>query len=154
MEDNYFASVGAIIIKDNDVLLVRHTYGDAKMKLLNPSGYLNYGELPYEALKREVFEETGAVIEPKGLLAVRCGAKDWWLTFLADYISGIIRTDESENNEVLFMPIDKALKHPDVTDSTKILIKLTKKQKVYTTNDEYSLLLSKYGIMFSADDTT
>ena len=34
MSDNYFASVGAIVIKNNQVLLVRHTYGSAKGKLL------------------------------------------------------------------------------------------------------------------------
>jgi len=54
MEDNRFASVGAIVFRDNDILLVRHTYGRAAGKLLNPSGFIKQGELPYEALKREV----------------------------------------------------------------------------------------------------
>ena len=150
MEDNYFASVGAIILNQNDVLLVRHTYGDAKGKLVNPSGYIKQGELPYDALKREVQEETGAEIEIKGLLAIRCGVKDWWLTFLADYISGELCSNVNENNEVLFISLNEALNHPDVSDSTKILLKLAKDQKILTINNEYARLLSKYGIMFSS----
>ena len=82
MEDNRFASVGAIVLRNDEVLLVRHTYGAAAGKLLNPSGAIKHGEMPYEALKREVLEETGIEINPKGLLAVRCG----WRKGLVDYI--------------------------------------------------------------------
>ena len=59
MEDNNFASVGAIVLWNNEVLLVRHTYGAAAGKFLCPSGYIKHGEMPYDALKREIFEETG-----------------------------------------------------------------------------------------------
>ena len=87
MDDNYFASVGAIVLREESVLLVRHTYGSSAGQLLNPSGYIKHGELPYEAVKREILEETGVEIYPKGLLTVRCARKDWWLVFLADYIT-------------------------------------------------------------------
>ena len=149
MEDNYFASVGAIVFRGDEVLLVRHTYGAAEGKLLNPSGYIKYGEMPYDALKREVLEETGIEINPVGLLSVRCGIKDWWLVFLADYVSGTPRSDCEENNEVLFMPCEVAINHPDVTDAVKILLELAKKDKIFTANEEYAKLLSKYGVMFS-----
>ena len=149
MEDNYFASVGAIVLRNDEVLLVRHTYGDAAGKLLNPSGFIKHGEMPYEALKREILEETGIEIIPKGLLAVRCGVKDWWLIFLADYGSGNPRSDNEENSEVLFMPCEEAMNHPDVTVSVKILLELAKEQRCFTVNDEYSRVMSKYGIMFS-----
>ena len=121
MEDNRFASVGAIVFRDNEVLLVRHTYGRAAGKLLNPSGFIKQGEIPYEALKREVLEETGIEINIQGLLAVRCSVNNWWLIFLADYFSGEPRSDKNENNEVLFMAKDEALSNPDVTGATKIL---------------------------------
>jgi len=149
MDDNCFASVGAIVMQNDEVLLVRHTYGDAAGKLLNPSGYIKYGEMPYDALRREILEETGVNINPNGLLSVRCSTKDWWLVFLAEYISGTPCSDKNENYEVLFMPCDEALIHPDVTKSTKILIKLAKEKRIFTINHEYEKLLSVYGMMFS-----
>jgi len=149
MEDNYFASVGAIVLRNDEVLLVRHTYGDAIGKLLNPSGYMRHGEMPYDALKREVLEETGIEIAPKGLLTVRCSEKDWWLVFLADYVSGTPRSDGHENSEALFMPCDEATYHPDVTSAVKILLELAKKEKLLTPNEDYARVLSKYGVMFS-----
>ena len=54
--DNYSLSVGVIVIKDSKVLLVKHNYGSANGKYLNPGGFLKDGELPEEAAVREVFE--------------------------------------------------------------------------------------------------
>ncbi len=117
---------------------------------MNPSGFVKHGELPYEALKREVMEETGVAIEPKGLLAVRCSQKDWWLVFLADYVSGTPRSDNKENSEALFMPCDEALARPDITDATKTLIGLAKKGQLLTLNEAYASLPSSEGrVMFS-----
>jgi len=93
--------------------------------------------MPYEALKREVLEETGIEIDIKGLLAVRCAVKDWWLIFLAEYISGTPRSDNQENSECFFMPCEEATNHPDITDATRILIGLAKKQNLLVLNDEY-----------------
>ena len=63
MIDNYNFSVGCIVRKENQVLLVRHTYGGAKGKLLIPGGFCHKNELPEEAAIREVFEETSIVAE-------------------------------------------------------------------------------------------
>ena len=60
--DNYSLSVGVIVIKDSKVLLVKHNYGSANGKYLNPGGFLKDGELPEEAAVREIFEETGVKI--------------------------------------------------------------------------------------------
>ena len=150
MDDNRFASVGAIVLRNNEVLLVRHTYGGAAGQLLNPSGYIKQGEMPLEALKREILEETGVEINPLGLLAVRCSIKDWWLVFLADYVTGEPRSDGCENNEALFMPCDEAICHKDITDATKTLIKLAKDKKLMVINEEYSMIPSSNGrMMFS-----
>ena len=150
MEDNRFAAVGAIVLRNDEVLLVRHTYGGAAGKLLNPSGCIKHGEMPYDALKREILEETGVEINPKGLLAVRCSMKDWWLVFLAEYVSGTPRPDNHETSEAFFMPCDEAINHPDITDATRTLIKLAKKHKLLLLNDEYSAFPSSNGrVMFS-----
>lgn len=85
MSDNSFASVGAIVFRDDKVLLVRQTFGSAKGKLLNPGGRLQHGEMPEDAAKREVFEETGVTAEPLGVLAVRCSPG--YMVFLCRHVS-------------------------------------------------------------------
>ena len=45
MNDNYSFSVGCMVRKKNQVLLVRHTYGNAKGKLLIPGGFCHENEL-------------------------------------------------------------------------------------------------------------
>lgn len=59
-------SIGAIIKKDGKVLMldrVNPPYGWAM-----PSGHIEAGESPEEALRREVFEETGLKVEDYRLL--------------------------------------------------------------------------------------
>ena len=123
--DNNFASVGVIVKRENKVLLVRHTYGSANGKLLNPGGFLQTGEMPFDAAIREVLEETGVNINPIGFLGIRCEAKCWYMIILAEYISGEPRADEKENCEALFMDIDEALSHSAVTNTAKKLIALS-----------------------------
>jgi len=78
MADNMLASVSGIVIRDNKVLLVRHSYGLAKGLLAIPGGFLSKGEMPNVALEREILEETGIVALTKNLLAMRFSNKDWW----------------------------------------------------------------------------
>ena len=60
---NWGQSVAGVAIKDNKVLLARHTYGNGKGMLIIPGGYVNYGETPQQALKREYMEETKIEVE-------------------------------------------------------------------------------------------
>ena len=129
MEDNNFASIGAIVLRENKILLVRHTYGAAKGKLLNPGGMIQQGELPTDAVKREVLEETGIIVNPVGMLSIRCAPNGWYMVFLAEYVSGEPECDGNETSEALFMDCDELLQRDDVTDTVKTLlnIALTKK---------------------------
>lgn len=120
--DNYSLSVGVIVIKESKVLLVKHNYGSANGKYLNPGGYLKDGELPEEAAVREIFEETGVKIFPIGMIAIRCRCNEWYMVFKADYVSGEPQANPEENDEAVFMDIDKALSNPLVTDTAKTLI--------------------------------
>lgn len=65
-----FGIVGAIIEKDGKILLVKETKASAKGKWSHPAGWLEVGENPTEAVKREVKEETGFDFEPKNILGV------------------------------------------------------------------------------------
>lgn len=119
---NWGQSVGGVVLRENEVLLVRHTYGAGKGKLIIPGGYVNMKETPQEALKREVFEETKIVAEPVKLVGIRFNLKDWYAVFLMDYINGIPDSDNRENSEALFMDINEAVKSPDVPDLTRVIL--------------------------------
>ncbi|MFT3952070.1 MAG: NUDIX hydrolase [Oscillospiraceae bacterium] len=119
---NWCQSVTAVVIRDGKVLLARHTYGSGAGKLIVPGGYLNFGETPQEALQREYLEETGVVIAPRNVIAVRFNAHDWYVAFSADYVSGEARSDGDENSEVVWMDTNEALLRDDVANLTKKLI--------------------------------
>ena len=55
--------VGAIIIKDNQVLLSQRKGSHASGTFGSLGGHLEYGESPTEALKREAMEELGIELE-------------------------------------------------------------------------------------------
>ena len=119
---NWSQSVTAVVIRDGKVLLARHTYGPGKGLLIVPGGYLNYGEMPQEAIVREYLEETGVLIRPGELIGMRFNTKDWYAAFRAEYVSGEPRSDHDENSEALWVDITEALTREDVPDLTKKLI--------------------------------
>lgn len=120
---NWSQSVAGIVIKDNKVLLARHTYGDGKGLLIIPGGYVEYGESPQEAVKREFLEETNIIVEPKKIIGIRFNQHDWYVVFSAEYISGEASSDNDENSEVVWVDISDALQQDDIPDLTKTLIK-------------------------------
>jgi ADP-ribose pyrophosphatase YjhB (NUDIX family) len=65
-----FGVVGAIIEKDGKILLVRETKEVAKNQWNHPAGWIEVGENPIEAVKREVKEETGFDFTPTYILGV------------------------------------------------------------------------------------
>lgn len=123
MNDNYCLSVGCIVRKNNQVLLVRHTYGGAKGKLLIPGGFCHENELPEEAAVREVFEEANITAEVKRMLGIRCDRKTWYMLFEMDYVDGIPTSDMDENSEALFCEISEALTRDDCTEMTKVSLR-------------------------------
>lgn len=116
-------SVAAVVLRDSKVLLGRHTYGDGKGCLILPGGYINIGEAVEEAVVRETQEETGVLVRPTGLVGVRTNAKDWYLIFRTEYVSGEARPCDKENSEILWMDIAEALAHDDVPELTKWAIR-------------------------------
>jgi 8-oxo-dGTP diphosphatase len=121
-EDNWCQSVGGVVLRGNEVLLVRHTYGAGKGKLIIPGGYVKLNETPQDALRREILEETTIVAEPAKLVGVRFNLKDWYAVFLMDYVEGTPNSDNKENSEALFMDITEAVKSPEVPDLTRVIL--------------------------------
>ena len=60
---NWQQSVTGVVIREGKVLLARHTYGAGKGRLIVPGGYVEQGETPQDAVRREIWEETGLVVE-------------------------------------------------------------------------------------------
>jgi 8-oxo-dGTP diphosphatase len=62
--------VGAIIVEDSRVVLVRRAHPPLQAEWSIPGGVLEVGELVREAAIREAREETGLTVEPVELLGV------------------------------------------------------------------------------------
>ena len=103
--------------------MVKHSYGAAKGKYLIPGGFSEEGELPQQTAKREVFEETGVVVEASDLVAVRFTKQEVWCIFRAEYIEGEPTSDHIENEEALFMSISELLVSEKVVETTKEIVR-------------------------------
>lgn len=101
MEYNRKLSASCVVIRDDKVLLVKHTYGAAKGKYLILGGFSENGELPQKTAEREVLEETGVSVKANELLAVRFTEQEVWCIFRAEYVEGEPVSDNGENEEVL-----------------------------------------------------
>lgn len=123
MENNRKLSGSGIVIHEDKVLLVKHTYGAVKGKYLIPGGFSEDGELPQQTAEREVLEETGVCVQATDLVAVRFTPEEVWCIFKADYVSGEPRSDGQENDAAVFMPIAEALTSDVVVETTKELIR-------------------------------
>ena len=134
---NWGQSVTGVVIKDGKVLLARHTYGSGKDMLIIPGGYVNLGETPQEALKREFMEETGITVEAADIIGIRFNMHDWYVAFRAEYVSGEAVTDHDENSEVLWLEIEEALARNDVPELTKELISSAVSEKKGLCYQEY-----------------
>jgi 8-oxo-dGTP diphosphatase len=115
-------TVSGVVIRDKNILLVRHTYGFNKDKLHIPGGYVAYGEMPRCAALREIREETGIISEVDKLIAIRFAPKNWWAVFALNYKTGESIADGKEIKESIFLDIQQALKKDDVTETSKHLI--------------------------------
>ena len=62
--------VGAIIVSDGKILLLKENHLPDKGKWNIPAGKLDYGENPVDGVKREVYEEAGLKFTPKRILGL------------------------------------------------------------------------------------
>ncbi|MBQ3049267.1 MAG: NUDIX hydrolase [Oscillospiraceae bacterium] len=135
MNNSYYTVCGIVDISEK-ILLVRHTYGNAKDRILLPGGYVQENELPTVAVEREIFEETGIVSKAKSLIAMQFKSNQWCAIFVMDYISGIAKSDGFENSEVLLLTAEEALQRPDITNMSREILKayITKHQELTKSN--------------------
>lgn len=93
--------VAAVIIKEEKVLLIRHTK-DGKKYWLLPGGGVDYGEDLVTSLKRELSEELSIEIDVRDILHVSDSISPNGdrhivnIYFICDYISGEIKLGDEE----------------------------------------------------------
>jgi len=120
------ASVSAIICDDRHVLLVKRRRNPFKGTWMFPSGFVDLGEHPDEALSREIKEETGLALQRSHLLGVFQSEDDpreygHFVFFYTVAVSrGAIQTDPSENEDIRWFAIEA------VNESVEIAWKLHK----------------------------
>lgn len=127
MNNKYYTVCGIIEI-EGKVLLVRHTYGNAKDRILLPGGFVQENELPTVAVEREILEETGVAAKAKSIIAMQFKPEQWCAVFVMDYISGTPKSDGLENSEVLLLAPEETVNRDDITNmSREILMAYTTK---------------------------
>ncbi|HXQ38233.1 MAG TPA: NUDIX domain-containing protein [Anaerolineales bacterium] len=112
-------AAGVIFDPDNKILLVKSTYQRFHPWGL-PGGSLDYGESPEDAVKREVWEETGLHVQIKRLLLVKTWSPDRvGLYYLCEITGGKIHPTD-EVSEADYFSLDAL---PDVRSLDVDLIK-------------------------------
>ena len=107
---NPIPAAGAIIVKDDQVLLVKRAHPPRIGWWCFPAGFMEWNEHPEQTALREVHEETGLEIRLTSFFEVYSGDDDprtnaILLLYLADIIGGELQaSDDAE--EVAFFPLD------------------------------------------------
>ncbi len=131
--------VGGIVIHEGRVLLVKVTYGHQGWIL--PGGYVRLTETIGDAVRREVLEETGLVVEPLELVSVRSriteGRNDLYATFLVKVVSGELKPDGKEVVEARYFTLTEMEDRKDVPKLNPCIIRhvLELKKPRFTLSD-------------------
>lgn len=122
--------VGAIIFRDNNVLLVRRGKEPALGKWTIPGGLVELGESLEDAVKREVMEEVGLTVDVKDLVVVLDrvfpdseGQIEYHYVLL-DFLCDAGPQEPhpaSDVSECIFVPIDRFFDY-DLTEGTAEVI--------------------------------
>ncbi len=113
--------VGAVVLKDASVLLVRQTYGELEGKWSIPWGYIDNNETPDQAVLRETLEEGGIIAELDGLLGIQNhrhtnGDLRLYLLFLCRHVDGEPTPDGHETDDVRYFTLDDLMADVDTID--------------------------------------
>lgn len=118
--------VGVLLLKDDQILLVKRAMMPQAGKWSIPAGYLDYGEDPKLTATREVFEETGLKVEITDIFdiyhnqeAVKDGGASVFILYQAHLAGGDLKAGD-DADEVGFFPFSDL---PDIAfNSTKDVI--------------------------------
>nr|WP_232058210.1 NUDIX hydrolase [Cohnella abietis] len=107
---SYSIGVGALVVKDDKVLLVRRAQEPGKGKWTNPGGYIEQLEPIEETIRREVLEESGIEAVVRSIVALRDLPKsihNLYVAFSMDYVSGEPTPDGFEVDAAGFYSLEE-----------------------------------------------
>lgn len=118
--------VGVLLLKDDQILLVRRAMMPQAGKWSIPAGYLDYGEDPKLTAAREVFEETGLEVQITDVFdiyhnpeAIDDGGASVFILYRAHLVGGDLKAGD-DADDVDFFPSDDL---PDIAfNSTQDVI--------------------------------
>ena len=147
---NYSVGVGALIVKDGKVLLVRRAQEPGKGYWTNPGGYIEQNELIHDTIRREVQEEAGVDAVVKGIVAVRDQPRtihNVYIAFSMDYVSGEPTPDGYEVDAAGFFSLEE-MASMNVAGFTQWLISigLQSEGKGLTADKQEIAPLNTYGL--------
>jgi ADP-ribose pyrophosphatase YjhB (NUDIX family) len=96
---SYSVGVGALVMKEDKLLLVRRAQEPGKGYWTNPGGYIEQLEPIDRTIEREVLEEAGIQATVKGVVALRDqprGIHNVYIAFDMDYVGGEPTPDQVE----------------------------------------------------------
>ena len=108
-----FSAAGAVIMKDDQVLMVKRKNEPYKGTWMFPAGFVEYGEHPEETVVREIREETGLKIADVHLIKILQNPDDprapghFGFFYLVDSFEGKLVTEESEVTDIGWFSIKK-----------------------------------------------
>ncbi len=102
-------AVAVLIKKNGQVLLVQRLFDPAKGRWTMPSGFVDAGEDPVEAARRECLEETGFMIGNVQLLDVlysqeHARGASILIVYRADILSGVLKPGDDADHAAFFNP--------------------------------------------------
>ena len=113
---SFTIGVGGVVFENNEALLVKLTYGHKGWVL--PGGYVKSTETIGQAIKREVYEETGLEVQPTEIVAVRSriieDRSDIYVAFLVKVLGGKLQPDHAEISDIRYFPLAEMEKRDDV----------------------------------------
>jgi ADP-ribose pyrophosphatase YjhB (NUDIX family) len=139
VEETYgyaIVAVSAFVKKENSVLLVKRGKEPGKNLWAFPGGRVRKGERLVEAVKRELYEETGVEAEPTGIIAVtevitktNNHASYHYVILTFAFKEETIHGDPKPGGDVAeakWVPIQKAIEMPDVVYSVRRILESQK----------------------------
>lgn len=134
--------VGAIIIKENKILMVKEAKKKCYSKWAFPAGHLEKDETILEGAKRETLEETGCKVELEKAFPILVGnikdKKIMMIHFLANLVEDNLLYDTDEIIETKWIDIEqiKNMKEEEFRSYpvVKSIIENLEKQNLYDLN--------------------
>lgn len=122
--------VAAVVFVEHNqrILLVRRTVNPGRGKWALPGGYVDYGEDPYHAARREVLEETGLIVEITSLVNVRSNGGPIVITFTACTQNGAA-SPQDDADAVCWFAADDPLPDLAFESTHKMLAEWIRRQR-------------------------